>query len=85
MPKNWKTAWSEKRNNPDFIRPDKEKQCITVSCCYGADGKVILPMIIYSYKQFPRKCITSSSPDGFLISHSESGWMITTTYNTYIL
>lgn len=83
-PKTGKLLGPKKEKNLYFISPGQEKECITVLCCFSADGKDIAPMIVFPYKRFPPKEIASSVPDDFIIGHSPSGWMTIEIYNQYI-
>lgn len=83
-PKSGKVLSDRKQKNTYKVATGPEKESITVMCCFGADGTVIDPMIVYPYKT-ARAEITKTIPGGFAYGNSSSGWMNAELFNKFIM
>ena len=83
-PRTGKLLGVTKEKNNYHISAGQDKENITVLASYSADGKPIRPMIVYPYKRFPPKDVASSVPEGYVIGHSDSGYMTSDTFSRFI-
>lgn len=74
-PKNYKNTYE--------IASGKEKESITVLCTFSADGNNVPPFVIYPYKRMP-PAVVQNFPDSWFIGRSESGWMVSTAFFSFI-
>lgn len=49
-----------------------EKECITVLCCFSANGKSFPPMIVYPYKRVPTNTV-NALPENWVYGRSDNG------------
>lgn len=74
-PKNYRNTYE--------IASGKEKESITVLCTFSADGKDVPPFVVYPYKRMP-PAVVQNFPDSWYIGRSDSGWMVSNTFFSYI-
>ncbi|CAG5047526.1 unnamed protein product [Parnassius apollo] len=74
-PKNYKNTYE--------IASGKEKESITVLCTFSADGTDVPPFVLYPYKRMP-PAVIQNFPDTWYIGRSDSGWMVSVVFFTYI-
>ncbi|XP_022826400.1 uncharacterized protein LOC111356328 [Spodoptera litura] len=74
-PKNYRNTYE--------IASGKEKESITVLCTFAADGKDVPPFVVYPYKRMP-PAVIQNFPDSWYIGRSDSGWMVSNTFFSYI-
>jgi len=60
------------------------KEQVTVLVTTRADGKIMMPTIVYPYKKFVPKVIVDKIPKGYCIAKSNSGWMTSEIFYEYI-
>jgi len=63
---------------------NSDKECYTALIGGSAAGTLLPPMIIYNYERIP-KAIVSNFPSEFVIGKSESGWMTSDVFYSYVV
>ncbi|XP_020298407.1 uncharacterized protein LOC109862703 isoform X2 [Pseudomyrmex gracilis] len=61
-----------------------DKECYTALIGGNAAGTLLPPMILYSYERIP-KTIANNFPNSFIIGKSDTGWMTSSTFYSYIV
>lgn len=75
-PKNYKNTYE--------IATSAEKESITVLCTFAANGTDVPPFVVYPYKRMP-PAVVHNFPDSWHIGRSDSGWMVSETFLSYIV
>ena len=61
-----------------------DKECYTALIGGNAAGQLLPIMIVYKYERIPAR-IAELFPDEFIIGKSESGWMTSETFCSYVV
>ena len=61
-----------------------DKEYYTALICGNAAGQLLPTMIVYKYERIPAR-IAELFPDEFIIGKSESGWMSSETFYSYVI
>lgn len=60
-----------------------EKECLTTLVTVSADGKIVPPMVVYSYERIPSH-ISNNMPADWAIGKSDTGWMTGQTFYEFV-
>ncbi|XP_065363191.1 uncharacterized protein LOC135956584 [Calliphora vicina] len=74
-PKTGKVLAPKGYRNVYSIQKGNEKETITVLLVFSANGKTVVPMVVFPYIR-PPKDIINSLPENWFLGKSESGWMV---------
>lgn len=74
-PKGYRNVYSIQRGN--------EKETVTVLLVFSADGKTVVPMVVFPYVRPPKE-VVNSLPEKWFLGKSETGWMVSETFFEYV-
>lgn len=74
----------KKGNKAVYNVCQSDKECYTVSIGGNAAGQLLPPMVVYNYERIPAN-VAKNFPDDFIIGKSDSGWMTSDTFYSYVV